>query len=153
MRNYLNRLPVILLGIFLTVTAFALPARMDQPFMRAALSDLKQTRNHLNQATADKGGHRANAIDLTARAITAVDDGIAWDRRHPGSADTTDMLYNAVESPDQPNMIAARNSLNAALANLNRASADKGGYRERAIGLVNSAISEVNAGIEYDRHH
>ena len=55
--------------------------------------------------------------------------------------------------PDQPNMQAARSSLQTARAELQKATPDKGGHRVNAIGLVNSAIAEVNAGIAFDRRH
>ena len=55
--------------------------------------------------------------------------------------------------PDQPNMQAARTSLQTARAELQKATPDKGGHRVNAIGLVNSAIAEVNAGIAFDRRH
>ena len=55
--------------------------------------------------------------------------------------------------PDQPNMQAARANLITARNELRRATADKNGHRARAIGLVNSAIAEVNLGIQYDRRH
>lgn len=49
----------------------------------------------------------------------------------------------------QPHMAAARGELVAARDELNAAAADKGGHRERAISLVNDAIAEVQAGIDY----
>jgi hypothetical protein len=49
----------------------------DQPHMQAALDHLKNARNNLVQATADKGGHRANAIKLVDQAINEVNAGIA----------------------------------------------------------------------------
>jgi hypothetical protein len=49
----------------------------DQPHMRSALDNLKNARNNLVQATADKGGHRANAIKLIDQAIAEVNLGIA----------------------------------------------------------------------------
>ena len=55
--------------------------------------------------------------------------------------------------PDQPHMQAARSSLQTAKAELQKATPDKGGHRVNAIGLVNSAIAEVNAGIAFDRRH
>jgi len=55
--------------------------------------------------------------------------------------------------PDQPNMQAARSSLQTARAQLQKATPDKGGHRVKAVGLVNSAIAEVNAGIAFDRGH
>lgn len=55
--------------------------------------------------------------------------------------------------PDQPHMQAARSSLQTAKAELQKASPDKGGHRVNAIGLVNSAIAEVNEGIAFDRRH
>lgn len=55
--------------------------------------------------------------------------------------------------PDQPFMQAARGSLATAKSELQNATPDKGGHRVNAIGLVNSAIAEVNAGIAFDRRH
>ena len=50
---------------------------------------------------------------------------------------------------NQPNMQAALSSLQAARAELIQARPNKGGHRERAINLVNAAISETEAGINY----
>ena len=54
---------------------------------------------------------------------------------------------------DQPKMHDALEHLRAAKANLEAATADKGGHREAAIRLVNEAIGEVEKGISYDRRH
>ena len=59
-------------------------------------------------------------------------------------------LANAI---DQPNMTAARNDLNKADKSLRKATADKGGHRERAMNLIERAITEINRGIEYDRNN
>src|ERR1044071_7878430 len=55
--------------------------------------------------------------------------------------------------PVQPHLCGARSSLNTAKAERQKATPDKGGHRVNAIGLVNSAIAEVNAGIAFDRRH
>jgi hypothetical protein len=52
----------------------------------------------------------------------------------------------------QTHMVAALDHLRAARRNLENATADKGGHRERAIGAVDRAIEQVQAGIEYARH-
>jgi hypothetical protein len=52
-------------------------------------------------------------------------------------------------SADQPNMVAALNSLRAARGELIQATPNKGGHRERAINFVNAAIQETEAGIAY----
>ena len=57
-------------------------ASADQPMMHAALDDLRQARQHLIAGSADKGGHRANAIRLVNQAIDEVQEGIRWDRHH-----------------------------------------------------------------------
>lgn len=57
-------------------------ANADQPHMHAAREHLQAARAELDRADADKGGHRAKAIDLVKRAIEQVDKGIAFDRRH-----------------------------------------------------------------------
>ena len=49
----------------------------------------------------------------------------------------------------QPNMQAALGALQAARADLVKATPNKGGHRERAIGFVDSAIAETKAGIGY----
>jgi len=56
-------------------------------------------------------------------------------------------------SADQPHMQAALEHLRAARAELDKAEADKGGHRQKAIALVNDAISQVEKGIGFDRRH
>ena len=153
-----NKLLVTLVTAVISVS-FALPVQADQPQMQAAKANLENAMKSLRRATADKGGHREAAIGLVSRAINAVNEGIRYDRTHltPGRRRNSDFDENSLAPvsamPDQPNMANARGFLNNALDNLNRATADKGGFRERAIGLVREAINEVNAGIEYDRTH
>ena len=52
-------------------------AAPDQPHMRAALDRLQEAKRNLESATADKGGHRAKAIELVNKAIEEVRQGIA----------------------------------------------------------------------------
>jgi hypothetical protein len=49
-----------------------------QPLMRDALRDLKVARNTLEDAVADKGGHRVKAIELTDQAIAEVKAGMEY---------------------------------------------------------------------------
>ena len=56
-------------------------------------------------------------------------------------------------SAAQPHMVSALDHLRLARTELDKALADKGGHREAAIKLVNDAIAEVKAGIEYSRTH
>ena len=53
----------------------------------------------------------------------------------------------------QPHMRAALNHLRNARHELELATADKGGHRERAMALVRDAIVEVEAGMEFSREH
>jgi hypothetical protein len=53
----------------------------------------------------------------------------------------------------QPHMRAALDHLRNARSQLDAAMADKGGHRAAAIRIVNDAIREVEAGIEYARTH
>jgi len=59
----------------------------------------------------------------------------------------------SVVSAAQPHMGAALSDLYAARTQLQASMADKGGHRDRAIGLVNSAINETRAGMAYARWH
>jgi hypothetical protein len=52
-----------------------------QPKMRAALDSLREAARSLEQATHDKGGHRAKALQLTRSAIDEVQAGIRFDNR------------------------------------------------------------------------
>jgi len=50
--------------------------------MQAALDHLRDARAELDQASADKGGHRVKAISLINEAIDEVQAGIRFDNRH-----------------------------------------------------------------------
>ncbi len=53
-----------------------------QPQMRKALVALETAVSHLKTASADKGGHRVKAIELTEQAIQEVKAGIEFDNKH-----------------------------------------------------------------------
>jgi hypothetical protein len=57
-------------------------AQAAQPHMEAALASLEQARASLQNATVDKGGHRAKALRAVDTAIAQVKAGIEFDRRH-----------------------------------------------------------------------
>lgn len=63
------------------------------------------------------------------------------------------LAFAAVSYAQQPHMNAARTDLQQARAQLNAATHNKGGHRMKAIGYINSAIAEVNAGARFDRRH
>jgi hypothetical protein len=54
---------------------------------------------------------------------------------------------------NQPHMQHALHALQNAKSQLEKAEHDKGGHRVKAIELINQAIAEVQAGIEYDNTH
>ena len=58
----------------------ALVAMADQPHMQNALRALENARYQLQEAVADKGGHRANAIRLVDQAIEETKLGIQYAR-------------------------------------------------------------------------
>jgi len=72
----------LLLVLLLVIGFVAGQLSAAQPQMQAALKNLRQARANLNNATADKGGHRERAIELVNQAIDQVEAGIAYDRRH-----------------------------------------------------------------------
>ena len=124
--------------VVLAMFAAAQAVVPDQPFMEAALADLNTAKTELASALRNKGGHRATAAQLTQQAIKQVQAGIAFARTHN---------HTTVKAPDQPHMQAALDALKSARNNLDKAEADKGGHRAKAIDLVKQAIDEVNAGI------
>jgi hypothetical protein len=59
------------------------------------------------------------------------------------------LFASSAAFPNQPNMEAALTALQQARASLEKATADKGGHRVKAMKLVDDAIAEVKAGIEF----
>jgi len=135
------------LGIVVSVCTLATIALADQPYMRAARTDLQQARAQLQRATANKGGHRVKAIEHVNSAIGLVNQGIAYDRRHNHAQGGLGAVFNTT-MPDQPHMQSALDNLRQAKSNLERATSDKGGYRKKAIDEVNDAIDETQKGID-----
>ena len=137
------------IGIVVLLCALSAIALADQPYMRAARTDLQQARAQLQAALANKGGHRVKAIEHVNRAIAYVNQGIAFDRRHNNHAQRLfGEVFNTSVTPDQPHMQAALDHLRQAKSNLEHASSDKGGYRKRAIDEINNAIDETKKGID-----
>ena len=125
----------------LILAGLSFGATPDQPHMQAARTNLLQARAALQRAARNKGGHRANAIGYINSAINEVDQGIKFDRHN----------HHAVKpgpAGDQPNMDEALDQLKDAKNELEKATADKGGHRVKAIEYVNRAIDEVKAGIK-----
>jgi hypothetical protein len=53
-----------------------------QPEMTAAIQNLREAQRNLESATANKGGHRATAMQLINQAIAEVEAGIQYDNTH-----------------------------------------------------------------------
>jgi len=133
-----------ILGILVLLASLAAISFADQPRMQAARVSLQQARAQLQSALRNKGGHRAAAIGYINSAISEINEGIRFDRRHNHHA----LFALLINSPDQPHMQRALDLLRDAKANLEAATSDKGGHRVKAIGYVNNAIDEVKKGID-----
>jgi outer membrane murein-binding lipoprotein Lpp len=62
-------------------------------------------------------------------------------------------LAGCASGSGQPHMNAALDELRSARSELDAAMTDKGGHRAAAIALVDEAIDEVKAGIEFASTH
>jgi hypothetical protein len=85
MKTRITRRSVLNTVVPAALVGFAFPRRAnaaDQPHMQAALDALRIAKRELEQATTDKGGHRARAIGHVNQAIEQVERGIEFDRRH-----------------------------------------------------------------------
>ena len=71
-------LPALFLSGAIFGSAVTGVAVASQPHMVSALNALQTAQSQLNLAVADKGGHRDNALNLVAQAITQVKQGIAY---------------------------------------------------------------------------
>ena len=65
-------------GLGVAALIYSLSAVAAQPHMDNALSALRNARTELNQAEANKGGHRVRAIQLVDSAIAEVKSGMAY---------------------------------------------------------------------------
>jgi hypothetical protein len=136
------------LGVFVLLCTLAGVAFADQPRMAAARGELQQAKMQLQAAMANKGGHRVKAIEYINAAISEINQGIAFDRRHNHARAKLDEVFGLVSSPDQPHMQQALDHLRQAKGNLEAATTDKGGHRRKAIGYVDDAIDQVKKGID-----
>lgn len=150
---------VAIAAVAISISGYTL-STADQPFMEKAKDNLQSARTYLNRATADKGGHRNKAINQVNQAIVAINNGIEYDRTHRSSQEISDAAIDDFASgqvlsvsADQPNMQEAKDELQKAIENLNKASADKGGWRNKAINFTRNAINHVNAGMAYDKRN
>jgi hypothetical protein len=73
---------VVLLGVTLGRPWVSVALAESQPHMEAALRHLKEAKEELTTAEADKGGHRAKALNLTDQAIKQVEEGVAFANKH-----------------------------------------------------------------------
>jgi hypothetical protein len=55
---------------------------VNQPEMQAALDNLRQAQQHLQNAAQDKGGHRVRALQEVQEAIQEVEAGVQYDNTH-----------------------------------------------------------------------
>jgi outer membrane murein-binding lipoprotein Lpp len=62
-------------------------------------------------------------------------------------------LAGCASGGGQPHMQAALDELRGARSELDAALADKGGHREKAMSLIDEAIGEVQAGIDFANAH
>jgi len=68
------------LATALSAGVFIGQATADQPHMQNAVTALTRARSELQAATADKGGHRAKAMNLVDQAIAETRAGIRFAR-------------------------------------------------------------------------
>jgi uncharacterized membrane-anchored protein YhcB (DUF1043 family) len=80
------KLPAALLtlvvGLSVGLIATQPASAEKQPKMRQALHHLQAAKMSLTHAEADKGGHRAKALELIEQAISEVNQGMAYDNKH-----------------------------------------------------------------------
>ena len=90
----------------LTFGGMLAKAQGPQPEMRSALESLRQAENYLQNASRDKGGHRARALELVRQAQREVQAGIEFDNRHASPGERGQYQYRdggwrARLSPDE----------------------------------------------------
>jgi uncharacterized membrane protein YqiK len=76
----MNKIVPLVFGI--AAITLACVTQAGQPRMHAALRALQDARSQLQDASADKGGHRVRALQLVDQALAEVRNGIEYDRTH-----------------------------------------------------------------------
>jgi hypothetical protein len=76
-----------------------------------------------------------------------------WERGDWGRGGWSGRWGDDDDDVPQPEMSAALDSLRNAQQHLLAAASNKGGHKERALQLIEQAISEVQRGMEYADHH
>ena len=146
-RTFASMLALVLIAVAASYNvAVATTPVPDQPYMKAARADLNSARKELLRATSNKEGHRTKALEYVNKAISEVNAGIVFDRKHNHAIFSGSTSPGAM-TPDQPHMQAALNHLLDAQRNLQSATSEKGGHRVKALEYVGKAITETNKGI------
>jgi hypothetical protein len=96
----------------------------------------------LENSGAKWGGHKQKAIQLIDQALQVC-----------GQTSTPDKGGTSDPAGDTPAMQAALAQLTAAQNHFKNAKSAWGGRRDQAIPLVNQALSEVQAGIDFAKTH
>lgn len=79
----MRRSTVIAVAVAFVLGGFTQRAFAEkQPKMEEALVHLRYALAALKEASHDKGGHRAKAVELTTQAIDEVNKGIHFDDKH-----------------------------------------------------------------------
>jgi len=140
----------------------------QEPHMSAALGHLHEAEAELTKASPNKGGHREKAMQLVQQAESETEQGIAFYNKTPGAkseasspassgqlaADQTADTTANQNAQREPHMSAALGHLHEAEAELKKASANKGGHREKAMQLIVQAESETEQGVAfYNQQH
>lgn len=72
------------LGTVVATNHVNVAAADEQPAMQKALGNLKEALQNLQNATEDKGGFKAKAIDHTKKAIELTEKGMSFDNKKDG---------------------------------------------------------------------
>jgi hypothetical protein len=135
--------------------------------MAAALQHLRNADQQLQQASQDKGGHRVKAQQLVEQAMTQVEQGIQYadtagarggSSTTPPTAADTQAIQEATRTANEnrqhePRMAGALEELATAQKELQQAGSNKGGHRGQAMQLIDQAINETIAGVQYYDQH
>ena len=80
----ISKVNALVLTGTLAAGIFVGQAMAAQPHMVAALDALRTARSELQSALANKGGHRARAMDLVRDAVTQTQPGVEFADEHGG---------------------------------------------------------------------
>jgi len=152
MRRLLRSMSVAFV-LVLTLSAVSMVSAQNHPKIRSAIAALKDARMEMRNAKDEFCGHKADALKATDYAIAQLQDALKYAgaglmQNDLNKADYVKVSLSSEPYQRFPRIRAALDSLKAARDEMQNASNDYHGHKQKALDATNDAISQLQQAIE-----